>query len=119
MPCSWLSFRSWCRQSCRSYGIRLQRQPLQQPLLRYLLVFALAGLSACVPGRRVVLVPESGALFRVGPESRMRLYFWNGTDWELSQNTLDVPEGWYVGSIDESVNPVMTEPPKGDNSGRN
>lgn len=47
--------------------------------------------------KRVVLVPSEGALLRVGPDVKARVYNWTGTEWELSRNRVALPEGWFIG----------------------
>ena len=68
-------------------------------LLTFLLMFAAAGVTGC-GGTKVVFVPESDALIRLGPGLRGHVYFWNGSTWELSSNPVDLPEGWYAGSLE-------------------
>ena len=36
---------------------------------------------------------------RLGPDVRGLVYFWNGSAWELSNKPVDLPEGWYAGSM--------------------
>jgi hypothetical protein len=61
------------------------------------LAVALA-LSGCA-GPRVVFLPASEAPVRAGPGMRGRVWVWNGTQWELSANRVDVPEGFYIWSV--------------------
>lgn len=36
-------------------------------------------------------------LLRVGPHTEMQVYFMNSDGvWELSKNTIVIPEGWYI-----------------------
>ena len=67
-------------------------------LLSFLSVFVLLGLTGC-GGSRVVFVPHDDGLVRLGPDVRGRVYVWNGSMWELSANKVDLPEGWYTGSV--------------------
>jgi hypothetical protein len=53
--------------------------------------------SAIGCGGTRVLLPQSGALVRSGPDMRGRVYEWNGTEWVLSSNRVTIPEGWYIG----------------------
>jgi len=46
-----------------------------------------------------VLLPESGVV-RAGPDVRGRVYQWTGTEWELSRNKVQVPEGWWMGAVE-------------------
>ena len=36
---------------------------------------------------------------RLGSDVRGHVYFWDGTAWVLSQSPVDLPEGWFAGSI--------------------
>ena len=55
-------------------------------------VLALAYASGCT---RVALVSE-GSPIRVGPDTKTRVYTLTDAGWELSPNTVTIPEGWYV-----------------------
>ena len=61
------------------------------------IVFVAAFLTACAPNPRVVMVPPTGAVLRVGPDAEARVYVQNddGT-WELSANEVPIAEGWYL-----------------------
>ncbi len=74
------------------------RQQLQPTLLMCLLVIVTLGLSGC-GGSRVVFVRESDGLVRLGPDVKGHVYIWNGSEWELSKDKVDLPEGWFAGSI--------------------
>jgi hypothetical protein len=52
---------------------------------------ALAFASGC---SRAVLVPESSPV-RIGPETKARVYTRAGDEWVLSENRVQIPEGWY------------------------
>lgn len=39
-------------------------------------------------------------MVRIGPDVSGRVYVWDGVDWVLSRNKVDLPEGWYCGPID-------------------
>ena len=71
----------------------------QLMLLKSLSVIVMLGLTGC-DSSRVVFVPDSDGLVRLGPGIRGHVYFWNGSSWELSGNKVDLPEGWFAGSID-------------------
>jgi hypothetical protein len=62
-----------------------------------LLIVAVSSIGC---GGTKVLISESGALVRAGPDMEGRVYQWTGTDWELSGNRVRIPEGWYIGSPD-------------------
>jgi len=74
--------------------------------LRRLLLLCLAscvtlGSSGCLTsGRRVVFIPTSDALVRIGPDVTGRVYHWTGKEWELSKNRVTLPEGWLAGPLD-------------------
>ena len=36
----------------------------------------------------------------LGPKVTGRVYYWNGTEWELSKNRVTLPEGWLAGPLD-------------------
>ena len=71
-------------------------------MLPSIAIFIAVGLSGC-ESSRVVFVPESDGLVRLGPGIRGHVYYWNGDSWELSSNKILLPEGWYAGSIDGDV----------------
>jgi len=70
------------------------RRRLQPILLLLLITSAIVG---C--GRRVVFVSESDGLVRLGNDVKGHIYFWNGSEWELSSSPVMLPEGWYAGSL--------------------
>lgn len=87
------SSRHSCRGSKPSRGVRtLCAMPL-------MCLIAIASLSGC--GGVKVLVSQSGSVVRAGPDLTGKVYVWNGTEWELSANTVRIPEGWYIASIDD------------------
>lgn len=51
----------------------------------------LASASGC---SRAVLVPESSPI-RIGPATEARVYTRVGDEWVLSENRVEIPEGWY------------------------
>ena len=81
--------------------------------LLFLLAFVSVGLSGC-GGRQIRFVPENGIL-RLGPDVRGHVYWWTGSEWELSSNEVLLPEGWYVGSIDGDVEDDESRPAEVDN----
>jgi hypothetical protein len=68
-------------------------------LLPLLAAFVAALLSGCEANRVVFVHPTDQDLVRLGPDVRGRVYFWNGSSWELSSNTVQLPEGWYAGYV--------------------
>lgn len=55
-------------------------------------VLVLASMIGCA---RTVLVPE-GSPIRVGPDAKARVYARVDGEWRLSQNKVEIPEGWYM-----------------------
>ena len=62
----------------------------------------LASASGCA---RAVLIPE-GAPVRIGPDCRTKVYVMTESEWRLSGNRVEIPEGWYV------VPPSFVEEPE-------
>jgi hypothetical protein len=56
---------------------------------------ALVMLCGCA-GPRVVFLPAADAPVRAGPNLSGRVYVWTGSTWELSGNSVTVPEGFYI-----------------------
>ena len=52
-----------------------------------------ASLSGCAS--RTIFVPEDSPM-RVGPRSDLRVYHRVGGEWQLSENAIRIPEGWYL-----------------------
>ena len=48
--------------------------------------------AAC---QRVVLVTESSPI-RIGNDCWSKIYTLHGTEWRLSDNRVQIPEGWYA-----------------------
>lgn len=46
------------------------------------------------------MVDGRSGLVRIGPDVRGRVYTWDGTEWVLSRNSVQLPEGWYCGPLD-------------------
>jgi hypothetical protein len=64
-----------------------------------LATFAVASLTGCEAKRVVFVHPTDHDLVRLGPDVRGRVYYWNGSQWELSSNSVRLPEGWYAGYV--------------------
>ena len=90
-PLSWWPF--YKRGLKVYFKIRMRRWTL--PLL---LMSVGVGITGC-KSSNVVFVEVSDGLVRLGPDVRGHVYFWNGSAWELSNNSVDLPEGWYAGSM--------------------
>ena len=54
---------------------------------------AVASLSGCAS--RTIFVPEESPM-RVGPRADLRVYHRVGGEWQLSENPIRIPEGWYL-----------------------
>lgn len=67
-------------------------------------IVGITGCASLSEGKRVVIVQESDALFKIGPNVKGKLYFWNGKEWELSQNEVKLPEGWLTGPLNSTNN---------------
>ncbi len=81
--------------------MRLLNLLKQRLLLLSLLVLGLLGTNGCLTnGKRVVFIPTSDALVRLGPDVTGRVYYWDGKEWELSRNRVTLPEGWLAGPLD-------------------
>ena len=52
-------------------------------------------------GGTKVLLPQSGALVRSGPDVSGKVYMWDGSQWVLSANKVRIPEGWFIGPLDD------------------
>lgn len=63
------------------------------------LLIVTASLLGC--GGTKVLISQSGALVRAGPNVEGRVYQWDGTQWVLSSNKVRIPEGWYIAPLDD------------------
>lgn len=72
---------------------------MRRMLFTILLAYMAASGISCSASRVVFVHPGEHQLIRIGPNVRGRVYFYNGKDWELSGNTVDIPEGWYAGYV--------------------
>ena len=64
----------------------------RRPTVAFCAALAVGFVGGCA---RTVLVNDDSPI-RLGPGVRARVYLFNGTDWELSQNPVQIPEGWYL-----------------------
>jgi len=53
------------------------------------------GMTSCGTTRAVLVPP--GDLIRIGPDVEGRIYLWDGSQWVLSDNEVEIPEGWVAG----------------------
>ena len=58
-------------------------------------ISCLALVAGC-SGPRVVFLPRADAPVRAGPDMSGRVYVWTGAAWELSRNSVEIPEGFYI-----------------------
>ena len=65
-------------------------------LQMFLLIFA-SGLMIGCGSTRVVFVDRDADLVRVGKGVKGKVYFWDGENWTLSANKVELPEGAFVG----------------------
>ena len=73
----------------------------QRLLLPSLLLLGMLGTNGCLTsGKRVVFIPTSDTLVRLGPDVKGHVYYWSGTEWELSRNRVTLPEGWMAGPLE-------------------
>lgn len=93
MPCKPSSVL--CSLHCLSgRRICLRGETLRAVLLLILMacaVLAIAFGSGCT---RTVLVSEDSPI-RIGPDTTARVYTKTADDWQLSDNRVTIPEGWY------------------------
>lgn len=45
---------------------------------------------------RAVFLPTADAPVRAGPNVHGQVYIWNGSVWEMSGNSVLIPEGYYI-----------------------
>jgi hypothetical protein len=76
-------FTNWCLQAIAGATLFA--------IMVLLIVLALAFATGCA---RTVLVSE-GSPVRIGPEMTGRIYTKTADGWQLSDNRVTVPEGWY------------------------
>ena len=81
--------------------MRSRLTPRQTMGLTFLLTCVSVLLIGC-GSTRVVFVnsQDKNDLIRVGPGVEGKAYVWDGTDWILSKNKIEYPEGAFVGFLD-------------------
>lgn len=72
-------------------------------LMALALLIASVSLISC--GGTKVLINQSGALVRAGPDVSGHVYTWTGEEWSLSGNKVRIPEGWFIGPLEEEGTP--------------
>jgi hypothetical protein len=66
---------------------------MRMPTVMLFAVPVIASAFGC--GSRTVFVPDESPM-RVGPNSRIHVYHRIAGEWTLSNNTVTIPEGWYL-----------------------
>ncbi len=46
-----------------------------------------------------MFVPESDGLVKLGDDVIGHVYWWTGSEWELSKGKVSLPAGWLAGSL--------------------
>ena len=72
-------------------------------LTRFLLISVIASTSGCgilSTNSKVVFVPESRGMIRIGKDVTGHVYTLQDGEWIRSPNKVQIPEGWYAGSLD-------------------
>ena len=87
------SSRSCSRSSATSSAAAWLWRVTPILILSAWLVLALACVTGCAS--RTIFVPEESPM-RVGPQSRLRVYHRIDGTWTLSENRIEIPEGWYL-----------------------
>lgn len=93
MPCQASSRHYWTRSFA---GLREWWSDRIRRAMLLLITAALAALAvaSAIGCARTVLVSE-GSPIRIGPEMTGRVYTKTDDGWQLSDNRVRVPEGWY------------------------
>jgi hypothetical protein len=73
---------------------------------RFLLIFASVSTTSCgllwpSAGSRVIFVPESTGMVRLGEDVSGHVYIMKDGTWTLSKDKVELPAGWYAGSLDQ------------------
>ena len=80
---------------------RMRRGKLKM-LTRFLLILGIALTSGCgilSTNSKVIFVPESGGMVRIGKDVTGYVYTLQEGEWIRSPNKVRIPEGWYAGSL--------------------
>ncbi|MAS81138.1 MAG: hypothetical protein CMF45_00455 [Legionellales bacterium] len=77
-------------------------------LILSLLIFVSVLQTGCIGlltsgGSKVVFVPESDGMVRLGGDVKGHVYYYMDGEWVRSKEEVDLPEGWYAGSVDGKV----------------
>ncbi len=74
-------------------------------LARFLVICASVFATSCAGlltgGNRVLFVPESSGMVRLGDDVRGHVYIMKDGEWILSKGKVDLPAGWYAGSLED------------------
>lgn len=91
MQSSKSSLRCWFRFS----NICMDGHALEWTVRLMTLAFVVLVLGFASGCNRAVLIPESSPT-RVGPETEAKVYMLVDSKWILSDNKVQIPEGWYI-----------------------
>jgi hypothetical protein len=75
-----------------------------QILLKRLLMTSVLLCGVSCGTTKVVFIKESSDVVRLGPDVYGKVYFRRDGEWVLSKNKVNLPEGWYAGSLDGGEN---------------
>jgi hypothetical protein len=68
----------------------------------FLLILGSVSVIGCGSTRAVFVGSTArNDLIRVAPNVKARAYIWDGSEWILSKNKIEYPEGAYVGFLDD------------------
>ena len=74
---------------------------MHKMLLKFLLISVSVLMIGCGT-TRVVFVDRQADLVRVGPSIKGKVYWWDGEQWTLSANKVELHEGAYIGFVDDN-----------------
>ena len=86
-------------------GTRNQIKPWQRILILCLLIFGLVSNVGCIKlntgQRKVIFVPHSTGMVRLGEDVKGHVYTFHDGEWVLSTEPVTLPAGWFAGSVSE------------------
>ena len=82
------------RSRCSSGSKRARKERSARLMLIVMLTLCAALATACAPGRTVLIGDD--APVRIGPETTGRIYTLIDGEWVLSDDPVQLPEGWYA-----------------------
>lgn len=85
--------------------MRQKKATRQWMLNLFLMTFSLGLGTGCVGlltrANKVVFVPESDGMVRLAEDVEGHVYHYRDGEWHRSVNKVQLPEGWYAGSLGE------------------